>query len=94
MAAAFASHHKQGGKVIALKLKEGLKMLDSMSPLMLGWKEEMGLGPFDYYGDPVYAKTVTSKAKRKGYDGIVSDSLAEGIVVFDPKNVKRVKDES
>ena len=94
MAKAFASHHKQGGKVIALKLKKGLKMLDSKSPLMIEWKADMGFDPSQYSGDKMYARIITSNAKRAGYDGIVSDNLAEGIVVFDPKNVKQVKDES
>jgi len=33
---------------------------------------------------------LTMELKRKGYDGVVSDDVAIGIVIFDEKNVEEV----
>jgi len=90
MAKAFAQHHKQGGKVEAYKLKAGLKMLDSKSEFMSKVKKEMGFDSWEYTDDPAFASMITMRAKKAGFDGVVSDNLAEGIVVFDAKNVKKV----
>jgi len=86
MAKAFAQHHGQGGTVIAYKIKPGLKILDSKSKLMIDLKAEMGFDPWGYSDDPVYAKFITSQVGKAGYDGVISDNLAEGIVIFDAKN--------
>lgn len=91
MAKAFAQLHG-GGTVAAYKLKRGLKMMDSRSKEMADIKRSMGFEPHEYAGDRMFARIITNKAKELGYDGVASDSLAEGIVVFDPKNVKKVKE--
>lgn len=91
MAKAFASHHGQGGKVEAYRFKKGLKMLDSKSDLMLNLKKEMGFDPWGYTDDPAFARIITKRAKAAGFDGVISDSLVEGIVVFDSKNVEKMK---
>jgi len=91
MAKAFASHHGQSGRVVRVKLKKGLKMLDSMSPLIIELKREIGMEMYQASSNPAVVAMITSNAKKAGYDGIVSDKIAEGIVVFDPKNMKRLK---
>ena len=90
MAKAFAQLHG-GGEVAAYKLKKGLKMMDSKSEEMAGIKRSMGFEPHEYAGDRMFARIITNRAKELGYDGVASDNLAEGIVVFDPKNVTKVK---
>lgn len=91
MAKAFASHHKQGGKVEAYKIKSGLKMLDSKSELIIDLKADMGFDPWGYSDDPAFAKLITTAAKKAGFDGVISDNLAEGLVMFDPKNIEKVE---
>ena len=39
----------------------------------------------------MFAKAVTFELKRMGYDGVVSDDKIEGLVIFDPKKVKKIK---
>jgi hypothetical protein len=90
MAKAFAQIHG-GGKVAAYKLKRGLKMMDAQSNEMAAIKKRMGFGPDEYAGDRMFARVITIQAKELGYDGVASSRLAEGIVVFDPKNVTKVK---
>lgn len=91
MAQAFAQHHGQGGKVEAYRVKPGLKMLDSKSQLMASLKAEMGFDLYGYSDDPMFANMITYNVKQAGFDGVISDNLAEGLVIFDAKNVERVK---
>jgi hypothetical protein len=66
-------------------------MLDSKSQLMTDLKAEMGFDVYGYSDDPMFANMITYNVKRAGFDGIISDNLAEGLVVFDAKNVEKVK---
>jgi len=92
VAKAFAQHHGQGGKVEAYKLKPGLKILDSRSQLVIDLKAEMGFDPYGYTDDPMFANFITYHAKKAGFDGVISDKLAEGLVIFDFKKMKKVKE--
>ena len=87
MARAFAEVHGGTGRVLRCKVKPGLKMLDSKSSSMAEIKKMMGFRPWEYSDSPMYASVVTAEAKMRGFDGVASDKEAEGIVVFDPKNV-------
>ena len=91
MAKAFAQLHGQGGTVEAYKLKKGLKMLDAQSKTMADIKKSMGFEPWEYSDAPLFANIITGTAKKAGFDGVVSDKVADGIVVFDPKDMEKVK---
>ena len=91
MAKAFAALHGQSGKVEAYKLKKGLKMLDQQSATMGDIKKKMGFEPWEWTDNPMYANFITHEVKGLGFDGVVSDKVAEGIVVFDPKDMEKVK---
>jgi hypothetical protein len=82
MAAAF------GKDVAVYELPKDLKLLDAQSKTMFDFKATMGFKPWEYSGDPMYARALKMMAEQKGYDGVISDELAEGIVVFDEKKVK------
>jgi hypothetical protein len=90
MAKEFALMHS-GGEVVAYKLTQGLKMLDAKSKEMADIKRSLGFEPHEYAGDRMFARIITNKVRELGYDGVASDNLAEGLVVFDPKNVTEVK---
>jgi hypothetical protein len=84
MAKAFAG---EGGEVKQYKVKPGLNILDIEDKDFIEIKKEMGMQPWEYSNDPMYAGMLTMLAKDKGYDGIVSDDIATGIVIFDENSV-------
>lgn len=88
MAAEFA--RRSGGEVFAYKIPSSLKMLDAQSEEMGEIKATMGMDPWDYSDSPMYASIVTSEAKEWGYDGVISDKVADGLVIFDPKKAKLI----
>ena len=51
----------------------------------------MGFEPWEYSNDPMFAGMMTMMAKEKGYDGVVSDKEADGIVIFDTANIEEVE---
>jgi hypothetical protein len=89
MAKAFAD--RQNSHVFKYKLKPGLKLLDAQSRTMAWLKAEMGFHPWEYSDDPMYALMLTDKVRSLGYDGVISDKLADGLVIFNAKNAKKVK---
>jgi len=96
MAKAFAK--KFGGKVSKWSIKKNLKIIDAGGSFGAGDKEwielkkRMGFNnPRDWSNDKGYASAVTKELKKMGYDGALSDDKATGIVIFDKKNIKKIK---
>ena len=77
------------GVVVSFKIPSNLKLADSKGEDFMSVLEKMGIS--GYSADPMFAKAVTFELKRMGYDGVVSDDKIEGLVIFDPKKVKKVK---
>ena len=48
----------------------------------------MGLQPWEYSGGKMFARVLKVEFESKGYDGVISDKVAEGIVIFDRANRK------
>ena len=91
MAQAFAKQHGVSGEVKKFKVKRGLKMVDVQDKDYADVKKEMGFEPWEYSDTRGYATLLTKGLQKLKYDGVVSDKAAEGIVVFDKKNVTEVK---
>ena len=97
MADAFAKRQGAGSEVKKYKIKKNVKMVDAggfanSDQDFIDVKAMMGFEPHQNAGnDPMFAKMLTSMLKEKGYDGVVHDDVATGIVIFDKKNVKEVK---
>ena len=91
MAKAYAKRIGGKGEVKRYQVKRGLKIADvEKNKDFANIKSAMGMGVKDYSGDPMFAGMLTMELKRKGYDGVVSDDVAIGIVIFDEKNIKEV----
>ena len=91
MAGAFASRLGSGGTVKKYQVKRGLKIADNRGDDFQNILTDMGFGRGEYGGDKMFANLMKTKLSRLGYDGAVSDDVAEGIVIFDKKNVKLLK---
>ena len=76
------------GSVVKFKVPSNLKIADAYGKDMMDVKKKMGID--GYSADPMYAKALTFELKRMGYDGVVSDKVAEGLVIFDHA-VRKVK---
>ena len=91
MAKAYAKRIGGKGEVKRYQVKRGLKIADAeQNKDFASIKSAMGMGVKDYSSDPMFAGMLTMELKRKGYDGVVSDDVAIGIVIFDEKNVEEV----
>ncbi len=95
MAKAFAkmSAEMNGGTptVKKYRLPKNLKMMDFQGED--SWKIRQGLGVqnrWDKISDPMYNKLFTGDVKSLGYDGVISDDKADGLVVFDASNVEEI----
>ena len=77
------------GVVVKFKVPQNLKIADAQGKDMATAKKKMGID--GYSADPMYAKALTFELKNLGYDGVISDKSVEGLVIFDPKKVKKVK---
>ena len=86
---AYANLAKGKGVVVSFKVPSNLKLADSKGEDFISVLEKMGIS--GYSADPMFAKAVTFELKRMGYDGVVSDDKIEGLVIFEPKRVKKVK---
>ena len=91
MAQVFADRLGSGGTVKKYKVKSGLKIAYVISQNVICVKAKMGFGPDEYSGDAMYANIMKMDLSDLGYHGVMSDEVAEGIVIFDKKNVKEVK---
>ena len=87
MAKAFAkiSAMKNQGepKVEEIKLSKDLRLLDAQSKTFNDIKRKLGVNPFEKVGDPLFARVLTEEVKMLGYDGVISDDVADGIVIFE-----------
>ena len=91
MAKAYAKRLGGKGEVKRYQVKKGLKIVDAETNKdFASIKSAMGMGVKDYSYDPMFAGMLTMELKRKGYDGVVSDDVAIGIIIFDEKNVEEV----
>ena len=91
MAKAYAKRIGGKGEVKRYQVKRGLKIADAeQNKDFASIKSAMGMGVKDYSYDPMFAGMLTMELKRKGYDGVVSDDVAIGIIIFDEKNVEEV----
>ena len=88
MAKAYAGLAKKGS-VVKFKVPSNLKIADAYGKDVMDVKKKMGID--GYSADPMYAKALTFELKNLGYDGVISDKSVEGLVIFDPKKVKKVK---
>jgi hypothetical protein len=79
-----------GKDVATYELPKDLKLLDAQSKTFIDLKAKMGFKPWEYSDDPTYARALKMMVEKKGYDGVISDELAEGLVVFDDKKVRKV----
>jgi len=86
MANAYASH--TSGVVNKYKVKNGLKIADVMGDDIINIKANLGFGPYDYTKDKFFNNALTFELKKLKYDGAISTDGAEGLVIFDDKDVK------
>ena len=91
MAKAYASHAGSSASVNKYQVKRGLKIADVMGKEVIAVKEKLGFGPTEYSNDKFFNNALTFELKKQRFDGVVSDDVAEGIVIFDKKNVKLLK---
>ena len=87
-AAAYARLAKDG-VVEKFKVPSRLKLADSKGGDVIDIKKKMGID--GYSADPMYAKALTFELKQLGYDGVISDSDVEGLVIFNERKVKKIK---
>ena len=90
MAKSFAVKQSRG-VVQTFKVKKGLKMADNTSKDFATAMAALGRKPWEWSRNKQFSMFLTGELKQLGFDGAYSDNPAEGIVVFDQKNVKLVK---
>ena len=90
MAQKFADKQTRG-VVQSFKVKRGLKMADNTSKEFASAMAALGRKPWEWSRNKQFSMFLTGELKQLGFDGAYSDNPAEGIVVFDQKNVKVVK---
>jgi|SaaInlStandDraft_7_1057024.scaffolds.fasta_scaffold227675_2 hypothetical protein len=77
-----------GGTVLRYRLPLNLVMMDDRGRDMAEIKASMGFQPWEYAAGPMFAAMLRMSARDRGYDGVVSDNPAMGIVVFDEGRVE------
>ena len=90
MAKAFAKKQSQG-IVQTYEVKKRLKLADNTRNDFAKAKKNMGLKPWEWSQSKEFSSILTMELKQMKYDGAYSDNPAEGIVIFDKKNVKEIK---
>ena len=90
MAQKFADKQTKG-VVQSFKVKRGLKMADNTSKDFAKAMANLGRKPWEWSHSKEFSGFLTGELKQLGYDGAYSDNPAEGIVIFDKKNVKEIK---
>ena len=87
----FAAHHEDG-IVRQYKIKKGLKIADYRGKDIDKIKKDLfNMEPWDDKGsDPLYTKLLTLELERLGYDGVLSDSAIDCLVIFNEKNISLV----
>ena len=91
MAQTFAKHQGAGSSVKQFKVKRGLKLVDVQDQDFADVKKKMGFEPWEWSDSFGFASTLTKELKKLKYDGVISDKEAEGILIFDEKNVEEIK---
>jgi len=79
------------GVVKSYKPKKTLKMVDNTSKDFVKAMANLGRKPWEWSQSKEFSGFLTGELKQMGYDGAYSDNPAEGIVIFDKKNVKEIK---
>jgi len=90
IAQAFADRQTRG-VVRTYKAKKTLKMVDNTSNDFVKAMANLGRKPWEWSQSKEFSGFLTGELKQMGYDGAYSDNPAEGIVIFDKKNVKEIK---
>ena len=90
MAQKFADKQSRG-VVQSFKIKRGLKMADNTSKEFAKAMAALGRKPWEWSRSKEFSMFLTVELKQLGFDGAFSDNPAEGIVVFDKKNVKEIR---
>ena len=90
MAQQFAKKQTRG-VVQSFKVKKGLKMADNTSKDFAKAMANLGRKPWEWSRSKEFSGFLTGELKQMGYDGAFSDNPAEGVVIFDKKNVKKIK---
>ena len=90
MAQKFADK-QSGGIVQTYKVKKNLKMADNTSKDFAKAMAALGRKPWEWSHSKEFSGFLTGELKQLGYDGAYSDNPAEGVVVFDKKNVKEIR---
>jgi len=83
--------HKGKPLIKKYKLPENIKLLDWQGSEAWAIRKKLTQHPEENPDDPVFAKALTYFAQKKGYEGFISDDVADGIVVFDPSKMKELK---
>jgi hypothetical protein len=75
-----------GGTVTEYRLRdpEAVKLLVTGGVEWVAVKAKLGLQPWEYSDDPVYAAAVTLEVRELGYDGVLDRRPEIGLVLFDP----------
>ena len=90
MAKSFAKKQTRG-VVQTFKVKRGLKMADNTGKDFATAMAALGRKPWEWSRNKEFSTFLSVELMQMGYDGAYSDNPAEGVVVFDKKNVKEVK---
>ena len=90
MAQAFAKKQSKG-VLKTYSVKKNLKMADNTGKDFVQAKKNMGLKPWEWSQSKEFSGFLSGELKQMKYDGAYSDNPAEGIVIFDKKNVKEIK---
>ena len=90
MAQSFAKKQSRG-VVQTFKVKQRLKMADNTGNDFAKAMANLGRKPWEWSQSKEFSGFLTGELKQMGYDGAYSDNPAEGIVIFDKKNVKEIR---
>jgi len=85
---------KYPAKVETYRLTPGLKILDNKSKLMIDIKHGLGVKPWEKIDNPIFSQILTKLVKEQGYDGVIDDNPADGLVIFDAENTIKVDERS
>ena len=90
MAQAFADRQSKG-VLKTYSVKKGLKMADNTSNDFATAMANLGRKPWEWSRSKEFSGFLSGELKQMKYDGAYSDNPAEGVVIFDKKNVKEIK---
>jgi hypothetical protein len=75
-----------GGTVAEYRLRDpgAVRLLGTDAAEWVAVKAKLGLQPWEYSDDPMYAAAVTLEVRELGYDGVLDPRPEVGLVLFDP----------